>query len=117
MPAIFSHRRGRIIPVSKARLAPQPIAGRRASVVGRDPFFIEIGTLLLDAVAIRISAFYDIPASAFVWRSKDGLVDAYNETAFSGGALQDSGLGVGTVMRRIANADPFPTNSYLLDGE
>lgn len=114
---VFNHRRGRVVTLTKARLAPQPLGGKRGSLAGRDPFYIPYGSILIDCIAVRISAYYDVPASAFNWHSKDGLVEAINEEPFSGGALQPSGNGVGTVMTRVLNSDPFPSNAFLNDEE
>lgn len=77
--------------------------------------FVDTGSILIQAAALRLGAHYEVPASAFTWRSADGVFSVINETAASGGGLVPSGLGQGTTITRFGNSDPLPTNIFIVD--
>lgn len=79
------------------------------------PLKIGVGTIVLLCEGVRIGNSYEIDASGFSWRSRDGLCYATNEVDFSGGNLTPSGDGEGTIIQRVLNNDPLIANIYLID--
>lgn len=93
------------------------VGGRKSNLLLDGTLFVEFGSLLLDAEAVRAGCEYDIAASGFSWHSRDGARTIVNETAFSGGGLVDSGEGIGTTITPILTSDPMPTTAYIEDEE
>lgn len=109
------HKRSHQFQTGKARLAPVLVTQKRASFLSDAPLIIDVGVVYLEAEGVQRSAFYDVPATGFFWRSKDGLVTCTNEEPFSGGALVDSGNGVGTSIVPLMNEDPAISNVFAQD--
>ena len=111
------HRKSIQFQTGKARLAPVLFVPDRAHFYADAPMVITTGFLCLEAEGVQRSAFYDLPATGFFWRSKDGMVTCTNPDEITGGALEASGEGVGTTILPIINDDPGITSVYLEDEE
>lgn len=100
---------------SNARLAPHVMGGSLNGVLCIGSMFLTVGSLLVNCEAIRVGAHYDIPASGFYWKSKDGICYAFNETPFTGGGLMPSGNGVGTLIEHFENENPLLSTMFVQD--
>lgn len=76
-----------------------------------------MGTIEVDAVAIRKGIAYSFEEGEFQWRSNDGLCSGCNITAASGGNLVDAGTGPGTEIDFIPNEDLIVVNVFKEDQE
>ena len=80
--------------------------------------FIQGGVISLNATAVRPGVEYsDVGPSSFVWRSADGVCEVLNEIAFSGGSLEDSGEGEGTLIEVAEERYPPFSNALTADTE
>jgi hypothetical protein len=76
------------------------------------------GILALNATAVRPGVEYsDVGPSSFVWRSADGVCEVLNEIAFSGGSLEDSGEGEGTLIEVAEDRYPPFSSALAADTE
>jgi hypothetical protein len=98
-----------------ARIAPHMMGGDSSVLLADEMFHIQMASVIVNASAIRFGAGYDIGSGQFTWKSRDGLCSGYNLDVVTGGRLVASGLGKGTPIRLVPNADPLPTNVYVRD--
>lgn len=105
-------RTSRPVSLGHLRLATVALTGRRPQVLS-SALSLQTGMVLVEVEAVGAGAFYDVPASGFVWRSHDGTVSAFNEIAFSGGGLVDNGTGPGTLIKQARRLDPLLGTAYL----
>lgn len=76
---------------------------------------LDMGTLVLDAIAVGKGAFYgNVTSGGFTWRSKDGLVECFN-SAFASGGLEDNGNGPGTLIEQLECEEIGFSTAFLND--
>lgn len=114
MSTFLCTRTSQSVSLGHMRIATAFVGGRRTKILSRT-LTLQQGVLLLAAEGVSLGAFYDLPASGFTWCSSDGLVNVFNVTACTNGGLVDSGLGVGTVIRKTPSSDPMFCTVYLKD--
>jgi hypothetical protein len=87
-----------------------------AMFLSDSPARIPTGYALIAAEALREGAEYGaVEASAFQWRSRDGICSIINQTAFSGGDLIQEGDEFGTVIAGEVQSVAGFTSVHLRD--
>lgn len=100
-----------------ARIAPCVIGPKRTETMWDNSIFIPMGSIEVDAVAVRKGVAYQFDVGEFQWRSNDGLCSGINIAAASGGNLLSSGYGPGTEISYAQNEDLIVVNVFSEDEE
>lgn len=100
------------------RRADTPWGAAGACPLIGNPFAVQSGSLVVDAIAISMCPEYgNVAASGFEWKSADGVCWCFNETPFSGGEMYDNGKGEGTTISAAGTLEPTFANALIGDEE
>jgi len=97
-----------------ARIAPHIMSSGNSVLLPDEMLHISLGSVIINATAIRRGSAYRASTGDFTLVSRDGLASGANVTEFVSGGLQSLGQ-QGTSIRLVPHEDPLPTNIYLED--